>query len=113
MTGDGPGFHTSELKFDDVEARFGSISNVMPGMLRGPPYETFSPVWKTRKPTWVTLRSGSPKKSTSLPKDAFSCGAASDVDLSATASPRLPLPNGGSEMVPVVWLIAYGPSRSS
>ncbi len=52
----------------------------------------FSPVWKTWKPTSLTPLKRSPKKSTSLPNDAFSLGGLSVVALSATEMPRLPSP---------------------
>ena len=72
---------------------FGSISSVMFGMLLGL-IAAFSPVWKTRYPTLFRFATGSPKKSTSLPKATFSAGGPAHRVV-GHLEPRLPMPNGG------------------
>ena len=67
--------------------RFGSISNVMPGMLPAP-LCLFSPVVKTWKPTSVRSSTRSPAKSISLPYAIFSVP-------SLTVRFSEPLPTGG------------------
>ena len=97
---------------DGVAFRFGSISNVMFGMLREP-IAAFSPVWKTRNPTLLRPLTGFPKKSTSLPKATFSAAGDWLVALPDTWIPRLPVPNGGLPGLPVTPNEPYGPGRRS
>src|SRR5690349_191184 len=82
------------------------------GMLRGL-MAAFSPVWKTRNPTWDSPLTGFPRKSTSLPKATFSAGGEPDVALSDTWMPRLPTPVGGLALGPLNANDPYGPARRS